>query len=311
MQIINNIYYYKDIDSIYKNITTIKSKHSNILTHNVSTPLTGKYSIVLKSLLECMYSNVTQYTVNAFLYAVTLVNQKSSDKEKLPELYGHAQYLLISFDRLINSPGKQFLDEFTDSLEDFERLYFKFVTHCTFFTSIHEISKMINLFDNKEVCKEIIKELDKLFKINKLATLHYIISFAKLAQNSHSCLNTYIWNLIYNMYKQNSYRTIVISMLILEIRKVLLDNINEINVKKNIYYSIDVNELYSIIRINDTTIFDSYINNILVYYKNLLTVPSSCDNTFTCTKNLLYNNLDNINTNYNNISIISNKLRVL
>lgn len=225
--------------------------------------------------LKCIYNNDTK-TINkisAFINnAIGIYN--SNDCSKIEELYYASNNLLNSFFTIKNSIANHNIltndiNNFDCALLDFQYLYKKFndPTYTTVLNKNKIITRLLHMIiyshnNSANIIDSIKKELDDMYNINNDATVQFIAAKSQYFIQSKNNLFEYSWSYINKYYKINQPNTIFI--LLIELRKYCIENIDDVIIKKYIYFNIDVEDINKSIHSNN--IYSPVITNAINYF---------------------------------------------
>lgn len=229
MEFINNIHKYNNLNQVLFKF----EKNDFIFENN---------DLLLKKVVENIYLS----DKNQILFLLKKANEitKNDKYKEISELYNSALNLMqLIFS--IKETNQINVIVFNNLLEDFELIYNKFfgIEYRNLIEKIKGISKIIQIIilnnsENLEMKNELFKLLNNIFNINKFITVQFIVNKFKYLFLCGYEIYDLCWELIYKSYKENSCHTIFI--LLLELRKLIIDCSEDPFLKKYLYYNIDI-----------------------------------------------------------------------
>ena len=270
MDFINNIHQCNKFDVIVNNL----DKYSfNINKKNIF------YYIV-----DNIFINDKKQIIKYFKCARDIIKNKKYNN--ICELYNSAHNLIESIKKINdNNDLKLNIKFLNDTLEEFEIVYNKFLDckyknlsnlNITLSRLVHSL--IFNIKNNK--CIRKIKEnlknnIKKMYEVNKFYTVQFIASKSKYLYHCEDIYD-YCWKLINNCFDINKIHTIYI--LLVELRKLMIDNVEDPALKKILYYKIDIELIKSELQYNDSDKINFFNSiNLMKIFFNIPLIGSNND----------------------------------
>ncbi|ARF08910.1 hypothetical protein Catovirus_1_960 [Catovirus CTV1] len=194
----------------------------------------------LKKIVDKIYLSDKSQIFDYLKKANSIIN--NNKYKNIPELYASA-YNLVQFTKNILNDCQIDVTLFNSILEDFELIYNKFLddNYKTVTENNRMLSKIIQMtivHNNRDNINELKKKLEHTYSLNNFSTIQFIINKSKFLLDCGNEIYDMGWSLIEKSYNCNSLYTIYV--LLLELRKVIIDLIDNPTTKKYIYYNIDI-----------------------------------------------------------------------
>jgi hypothetical protein len=203
----------------------------------------------------------------------------------LTEIVDSSLLLINKFNNLVNIIKKnntyylqETINDFTDLLEEFIYVYSKYYDKCymAFIDSSKKLSNILFLYveesqysnlDNVKILYDNAKSLlTDMFNVNTNLTVHYFLSkilyITKCKQVYENNLLDFCWDLLWENYTKDKFNTLYI--IIVELRKTLIDILIEPDLKKNIYFNIDIEKIRTLLRNHNS--FESELSYIMTTF---------------------------------------------
>jgi hypothetical protein len=270
MDIISNINFINNKELLQENISKIPL--------SVKTDYMTSLRLIFNTIYDTNYNtNDIPNLISIFINAYTILQNKNN---YLPEIVNKANNVIQNFNKLLsNCKYKKNIDDFCDSMEEFQSIYYKYFdkNYQNFKKFSLNLTKLLflyknEIYDNPEkdqiiiLYNETTSLINNMYNIDPNNTIHILLVnmtlIHKCNYNEYS-LEEYSWNILFDNYKVDKYNTLYI--IIIELRKYLIDNLTTILGKKNLYYNIDIDILRKSIR--DKNINEKLLNEILSVFQ--------------------------------------------
>lgn len=235
MEIINNINQYNDMLFILNNIQNLKKSKDNELCYI--------------KIIDILYKTEKKRIYNYLKIALEVQHKnKYSDIQELYDVSNDFIRCLKKIKYFQNIEQLlQYIKQFSDTVDEFESYYFKLLDPMyKKFLSLNKnicILLQINLTNrsNNKIKTELINNLKNIYNLHPFFAVQLICKKSQFLFRCDQTIYNESWGFISDAFEQNNYFTLYI--LIIELRKLLIDNIEDPLLKKNLYYNIDIESI--------------------------------------------------------------------
>lgn len=244
MEIINNIHNCYDLHFINNQLKKIKPdvKEENLY----------------KKIIESIYNFDKKQIFNYVKLSLSIIKNKKYNH--IEELHSSANELLENIKILkINNDAetlKYDIKNLNVSLEEFESYYYKFLdpNYKKLLYCNNIISKLIqaNILNySKTICDNIVSYIKNIYKLNKFFAAQLVAKKSKYLYKCGIDIFSKSWEFIDLAFETNNLFTIYI--LVIKLRKILIDEYEDPLLKKYLYYNIDIELIKNELQFCDTS----------------------------------------------------------